>query len=323
MMASVERPQKMDVDVIRPGDLADDERTETERSPLVEKLCIPVAAREDMQPTEVAGIDRNMANDAELADDDASRRGVNNNKKHRRGKNKGGKRHWKPYNKLSWEERKALDERESRRAQRKRQQRFANGQPMAPYNTTQFLMEQHQVDDDIEDNLRQRNEAAGDNVGLGNGSGSVDSSEEYIDSPEDDDLFMAKDFSETYDNVHAERLQNMTKEELVIELLELESRVERLEKKDDGASRTSERPSDGGNNPADNVTVTDVTCVKDNVTDSVTDAVNRKSDVKSTDSSAKASFEAEITRLKQENEKLRQENAKLRSATEGGRSPSA
>jgi len=311
----------MDVDVIRPGDLADDERTETERSPVIEKIpAVPGEDDNNQGNVDIEAIDQAPNGDA---DEDANGR-KNCSKKHRRGKNKGGKRHWKPYNKLSWEERKALEERESRRATRKRQQRFANGQPMAPYNTTQFLMEQHQADDPdykIEDSLRPRNDAAGD----ANGSGSVDSSEEYIDSPEDDDLFMAKDFSETYDSVHAERLQNMTKEELVRELIELESRVERLEKKDDATSRTSaERAS---LDSAGNGTTESVMNVTANVLAPNNSAIlhlnNSNNTSQPSDISKKASFEAEIIRLRQENEKLRLENAKLRLASEGGRSPNA
>ena len=58
----------------------------------------------------------------------------------------GGKhrRKWKPYNKLSWEERQELDEAETKRACMKREERFASGHPVAPYNTTQFIMEDRQ-----------------------------------------------------------------------------------------------------------------------------------------------------------------------------------
>lgn len=276
----------MEVDVA-PGELADDERTETERSPADKAAVLPVAAADDAE-------DGDNAND----DDDHSRRGSINGKKHRRGKTKGGKRHWKPYNKLSWEERQALDERESRRAHRKRQERFAKGQPMAPYNTTQFLMEQHQPDDG-ELNIEERKPK--------DGSGSLDSSEEYYDSPEDDELFMAKDFSETYNNVHAERLQNMTKEELVRELLELESRVEKLERKEESTDVITDAPSKDAT-----VTSSDPKSAKIDCRLPSEDSIDIRN---------AASLEAEIHRLRSENQKLRHENAKLKA--EGSRSPNA
>ena len=60
-------------------------------------------------------------------------------KKHRRRPSK-RKRHWRPYLELSWAEKQQRDERQSQRASRVREEMFAKGQPVAPYNTTQFLM---------------------------------------------------------------------------------------------------------------------------------------------------------------------------------------
>ncbi|CAN7984542.1 unnamed protein product [Ixodes hexagonus] len=145
-------------------------------------------------------------------------------KKNRRGKSK--KRKWKPYYKLSWEERRELEERESRRANRLRQQMFAHGQPVAPYNTTQFLMEDHCVQEpDFESKNGQHHRHRDDSVN------SLDSSDEFYSSPEDEDDFLQKQFSEAYDDVHAERLSSMTKAELVQEYLLLEDRIEDLEQK--------------------------------------------------------------------------------------------
>ena len=169
-------------------------------------------------------------------------------KTHRRGKIKGGKRHrhWKPYTKLSWEERQKVDERETRRANQKREQQFASGQPMAPYNTTQFLMEQHESDqpgfDLLDDN--HSGDGAPPQAAKADLSGSFDSSEEY-DSPDNEDNFLEKEFTETYENCHAERLQALSKDELVREYLELESRVERLE-------RRLRQSSESGGAPAEN-----------------------------------------------------------------------
>ncbi|KAK6473034.1 protein HEXIM-like [Huso huso] len=52
-------------------------------------------------------------------------------KRHRRRPSK-KKRRWKPYFKLSWEEKKELDEREAARASRVREEMFAYGLPVAP-----------------------------------------------------------------------------------------------------------------------------------------------------------------------------------------------
>lgn len=59
-------------------------------------------------------------------------------KKHRAGRFQ--KMKWKPYLKLSFEEKKYLEEREARRAQRIRDKMSAVGIPVAPYNTSQFLI---------------------------------------------------------------------------------------------------------------------------------------------------------------------------------------
>lgn len=145
-------------------------------------------------------------------------------KKNRRGKSK--KRKWKPYYKLSWEERRELEERESRRANRLRQRMFAHGQPVAPYNTTQFLMEDHCVQEPDYESMNGHHRHRENSI-----NDSVDSSDEFYSSPEDEEDFLQKQFSEAYDDVHAERLNAMSKAELVQEYLLLEERVEELEVK--------------------------------------------------------------------------------------------
>lgn len=151
-------------------------------------------------------------------------------KKHRRRPSK-KKRHWKPYYKLSWEEKQRFDEKQSLRASRLRAEMFAKGQPVAPYNTTQFLMDDHdQEEPDLKTGLRPA--AAAD-----------DSSEDelFVEEPEEgggsDGMggegggseFLQRDFSETYERFHVESLQNMSKQELVREYLELEKCLSRLE----------------------------------------------------------------------------------------------
>ncbi|XP_014807000.1 PREDICTED: protein HEXIM1-like, partial [Calidris pugnax] len=153
-------------------------------------------------------------------------------KKHRRRPSK-KKRRWKPYSKLSWEEKQQFDERQSLRASRLRAEMFAKGQPVAPYNTTQFLMEDHdQEEPDLKTGLYPRRTAAK----------SEDTSEEDFleEAAEEEDggsdgmggdgsEFLQRDFSETYERYHVESLQNMSKQELVKEYLELEKCLSRME----------------------------------------------------------------------------------------------
>lgn len=140
-------------------------------------------------------------------------------KKHRRGKTK--KRRWKPYYKMSWQEKRELEERETLRANRIRAEMLAHGQPLAPYNTTQFLMEDHNVQEPDYEHIP--------NCHRHNRENSVDSSDEYYSSPEDEEDFLQKQFTEAYDNIHAERLNAMSKTELVQEYILLEDKVEELE----------------------------------------------------------------------------------------------
>lgn len=175
-------------------------------------------------------------------------------KRHRRRTSK-KKRHWKPYNKLSWDEKKALEERETARASRMREEMFAKGLPVAPYNTTQFLMDEHdreEPDLNTETGVRRPLGASGRLEDTG-------SEEDFFDNEEEDDddgsgggsdgigragnaggEFLQRDFSETYEMYHVESLQNMTKQELVQEYLELEKCMSRLEEENNRLRRAVE-----------------------------------------------------------------------------------
>uniref|UniRef100_A0A4W3HJC2 HEXIM P-TEFb complex subunit 1 n=1 Tax=Callorhinchus milii TaxID=7868 RepID=A0A4W3HJC2_CALMI len=139
-------------------------------------------------------------------------------RKHRRRPSK-KKRRWKPYFKLTWEEKKELDERESVRAAKTRAEMFAKGFTVAPYNTTQFLMDEHDREEpDLNPGFCPHARGAGKEEESGSdgmgGSGSE---------------FLQRDFCETYERYHAETLQNMSKQELIREYLELEKCLSRLE----------------------------------------------------------------------------------------------
>lgn len=152
-------------------------------------------------------------------------------KKHRRRPSK-KKRHWKPYYKLTWEEKKKFDEKQSLRASRVRAEMFAKGQPVAPYNTTQFLMDDHdQEEPDLKTGLYSKRAAA---------KSDDTSDEDFMEEAGEEDggsdgmggdgsEFLQRDFSETYERYHAESLQNMSKQELIKEYLELEKCLSRKE----------------------------------------------------------------------------------------------
>uniref|UniRef100_A0AAY4CMR0 HEXI1 protein n=1 Tax=Denticeps clupeoides TaxID=299321 RepID=A0AAY4CMR0_9TELE len=161
-------------------------------------------------------------------------------KKHRRRPSK-NKRRWKPYFKLTWEEKRALDERETARASRLRAEMFAKGLPVAPYNTTQFLMEQHDrgepdlntekdpaSEDDVPEAAAAAEEEEEDCDGSGWGSDGIGRA---------GGSFLQRDFSETYERFHAESLQSLSKPELVQQYLELERSLSRLEEENNRLRR--------------------------------------------------------------------------------------
>lgn len=136
-------------------------------------------------------------------------------KKHRRLPSK-RKRHWRPYLELSWDEKQQRDERQGQRASRLREEMFAKGQAVAPYNTTQFLMDDRNPEEP--------------DLGVPRAASHPGSSEESeaedrgrpVRAPGE---FQQRDFSETYERFHTESLQGRSKQELVRDYLDLERRL--------------------------------------------------------------------------------------------------
>ncbi|XP_028930414.1 protein HEXIM1 [Ornithorhynchus anatinus] len=172
-------------------------------------------------------------------------------KKHRRRPSK-KKRHWKPYYKLSWEEKKKFDEKQSQRASRLRAEMFAKGQPVAPYNTTQFLMDDHdQEEPDLKTGLYPKRAAA---------KSDDTSDEDFVEEAGEEDggsdgmggdggEFLQRDFSETYERYHAESLQNMSKQDLIREYLELEKCLSRMEDENNRLRLEGKKPPPGPDDP--------------------------------------------------------------------------
>ncbi|VDK58399.1 unnamed protein product [Anisakis simplex] len=146
--------------------------------------------------------------------------------KQRKQRRRRGKGRWKPYHNMTTEEKLAKDERVERNALRKRARLFSNGKPMAPYNTTQFLLEDREkrvtVDSDGDSvsgtaampkasispqRERERLLSGSDAGGNTSESGSV--------SGEEDEL-MEREFEAEYDNVNLMRINGMSREEVSI-----------------------------------------------------------------------------------------------------------
>lgn len=99
----------------------------------------------------------------------------------------------------------------------------------APNNTTQFIMEDHDTEQALD--LEHLEALRGSRTTRARDSSfSIDSDEDISSSPEDE-AYLWKEFCNTYEDVHVERLGTMTKLDLIQEYLQLEQRVGNLEKK--------------------------------------------------------------------------------------------
>jgi len=143
----------------------------------------------------------------------------------------GRQRQWKPYSKMTWEERQKADERITIRANRVRERRFNSGLAMAPYNTTQFLMAQHEPTGSEQSATFPFLELDMPQACPGRSSGSVtgESSVADVDDAGAEVMFMEKEFAEEYENFRAERLQALTKDELVRDYVDLERKLEKMQ----------------------------------------------------------------------------------------------
>lgn len=125
---------------------------------------------------------------------------------------------------MSWTEKQALEEKETLRANQKREEAFASGHPVAPYNTTQFLMDDHCKNEAISPDLHRHNSKES------NASNSSDTSSDFYDDDENEG-FQQKNFMDTFNDFRMQELMNKTKEDLVRDYVELEMKLERLTEK--------------------------------------------------------------------------------------------
>jgi len=257
----------------------------------------------EQQPSggEVENANENKGGSSVSCADDVRKR-----RKTRRGKSK--RRKFQPYSKLSWQERREQEDNQTKQANKVRAQMFAHGQPVAPYNTTQFLMDDHNDLQDLDVKLKavttnsdrfrtnaslfQRPSRARDS------SLSVDSDDEYFySSPEDEEEFLTKEFSNAYEDLHAERLNQMTKSQLIQEYLQLEEKVDMLEKR-------LKKPQSLE--------------IRGQMNDTDTDIEQGEMQVDKETSHKLQLFQQEINKLLQENEQLRLENDCLRRSYDKG-----
>nr|CAB3262631.1 uncharacterized protein LOC100181056 [Phallusia mammillata] len=182
-----------------------------------------------------------------VPDDPAAKKSkVQQHQNHHRRKPSKKKRKWKPYSKMTWEEKKAVQEREEIRADRIRVEMLDRGRPVAPYNTTQFIMAEHDPyeEDDMSNDKKSDNNDASSSKSSTSGAYSaqlniVDSPQnndefaepDYTDSPHMAPEFISQDFSEAYERVQEESLATMSRSGLVKEHLSLERSLAFLQDK--------------------------------------------------------------------------------------------
>lgn len=118
------------------------------------------------------------------------------------------------------------------------------GKPLAPYNTTQFIMNDHRVEVDFElgtyssSDLEETHTMVVPQRGnivrqrARDSSFSLDTDEEFFySSPEDEEDFVSKEFSKDYDKGIIERLSLLGKGDLITDYMIMEERVETLNKR--------------------------------------------------------------------------------------------
>ena len=171
----------------------------------------------------------------ESGSDNPAQQNCNGNSRPRKKHRRGRKRKWKPYSKMTVEERKELEQREAARAARK--EAGLVGRPAAPWNTTQFIMEDRgeatMMPDPLGGGGGRRRTLSRDSLSCSEGGGDLDESSDGEGGGGEDEmmkdehsLFLEHDFQSIYQQMAAERLEEMGREELVQEYLELEQRLE-------------------------------------------------------------------------------------------------
>ena len=185
-----------------------------------------------------------------------------------------------------------MEERDSRRAVSIREKYMhEKGRPLAPFNTSQFLMAEHDTQEpDLHVHVSHSKTARLSSSADDSDEGDTSISDEERDI-EDVRNFLQKDFAETYDRFHSETLRRMNKEQLINEYMELETKVENLER---------ELTSIKTNGKVNGYTTAGELSNGVNVDTSINVDTNRQT------------LEREIEKLREENQRLNAENSYLR-----------
>ncbi|CAH0550767.1 unnamed protein product [Brassicogethes aeneus] len=146
--------------------------------------------------------------------------------------------------------------RKTRRGKSKRKQPYIkNGRksklikPEAPHNSNQFLLEDHGIIEELDENLKCSDQVSTSTVTRTRDSSfSVDSDGEFYSSPDDEEQFLRKDFDDQYESLQVERLNAMTKTDLIQEYMHLQGKVDTLTKRlsniEDNNKKTDENTSE-------------------------------------------------------------------------------
>ncbi|ETN78431.1 hypothetical protein NECAME_02868 [Necator americanus] len=139
------------------------------------------------------------------------------------------KNRFKPYHSLSPEEKMALDAAETARSERRTRERMANGKPMAPSNTTQFLLEDREARAEQGREVELAYEASERRRVR-----SISVSSEFMAASEgasssgdsETDKEMDREFEAEFEEYTMDRLSRLTKDEMTREILDKEKNAE-------------------------------------------------------------------------------------------------
>lgn len=179
---------------------------------------------------EAAGIARSSSSGGGGGPNEKRRSNDGAKRKTRRGKAKRGKRSssTRPYTKSQWKFQNHVRI-AAAVANKRRAESLSDHPPLVPYNTNRFLMEDH-MPQVLTPSGRTRDS-----------SFSIDSEENYFYSlPEDEEEFLTKEFSSVYEDARSERLEGLSKTQLIQEYLQLEANFEQVTR------RFAAKPSAGG-----------------------------------------------------------------------------
>ena len=154
----------------------------------------------------------------------------NKRRRHRRGKHR---RRWKPYSKMTPEERQQAESREAARAAKR--ERDMMGKPAAPWNTTQFIMEEHECGE-----MNLSTSSISRTISVGSISASDEEADEsWEESGVESGVFWNRDYETVVAEMEEESLRGLTHTELVQQCLQLKEENRRLREENSTLTQTT------------------------------------------------------------------------------------